>query len=246
MGRKPKSELDQIRARIWFAIIATTVGSDSPRYLERLFQPDHLKRNSEGKLNDSRAWDKYRSGFRRPSDGAHPVKGPGAVMAAEKSVPDSAYIYRHPMWSFLAKGGLAYQATLQIIGRFRPYVRRWYFDLAQPLRGHQIASFGENIGMPVLIGTHDNFTDVFDHLCAQLMILKILDFHHQPVHLFGIAENLSGIIRHLSAEPQLRVHHVEFFDFLERNCWDSLFDKHYEPDIVSVHGWRKVLINAGE
>lgn len=176
MGRKPRSDLDQVRARIWFAVIATAVGSDSPRYLERLFQPEHLKRNLDGKINDSRAWDKYRSGSRLPKDGAHPVNGPGAVLAAEKSVPDSAYIYRHPIWSFLAKGGLAYQNTVQTIWQFRPYVRRWYFDLGQPLRAHQTASFGENIGMPIVIGSDDNFTDVFDHLCAQLMILKILDF----------------------------------------------------------------------
>lgn len=243
MGRRPRKKFDEFRARIWFLIISEAIGSESPRYLERLFQPAHLKRNEDGKLLDSRSWDKYKKGLRLPKDGMSLRHEAHAVKSAEALVPDSAYVFRHPLWRFLGSEGFSYSQVVSVVFEFPAYVRRFYFDLALPGREEQKFSFRTNIGQPISIGRYDNFTDAFDHLCAQLMILRIQDFRHQVESLSGISENLAMILRHLSEAPWMQRVCEGFYDALQDACWGDLFDTYYDPEMKSRYGWRKAFPN---
>ena len=239
MGRHPKDRSDYYRAKIWFSIIAESIGSSSPRHLERLFQPNNLKRNLDGKIVDSRSWDKYKKGDRLPKDGVNHQGFSFAVHAAESVVPDSAYIFRHPLWYLLGHGGQSYSQTAETIFGFKNYVRRFYFDLDLLSEGDILGSFGSSIGEAIAIGSDDDFVDVFDHLYAQSAILNIVNFRHREEHYFVIAENLSTVLRHLAKAPWIRGIYQEFFDYLEMVVFGDLFDKYYMVDIYSRSAWRK-------
>lgn len=241
MGRHPKHSSVKYQSRIWFSIIAESIGSSSPRYLERIFQPNNLTRNQDGKLVDSRSWDKYKRGEKLPKYGINKQGFAYAALAAESVVPESAYIVRHPLWDLLRLGGQSYSQTAETIFGFKNYVRRFYFELDCLSESEIIASFGSSVGEPIVIGSEDDFVDAFDHLYAQAAILNILNFRHREEHFFVIAENLAAVLRHLARAPWLRSIYQEFFDYLSVIFFGDLFDKYYQVDVISRRGWRKAF-----
>lgn len=240
MGRNKKSVFDQFQAMAWFNTIASAVGDNSPRRLERLFQPELLKRNEAGRLNDSRAWHKYRKGKRVPSDGYRPDGTPRAVISAA-GVPGALAIVRHPIWKFLQAKNVGFDAVVETISSFPYCVSRYYIDLTSGSTDRLFESFAENIGRPIWIDADDDYDHTLDHLTAHLMILKMDNFRHTREHHSVIAENVAKTLGPIASSAAFNPMYEDFFDALEQRVWGGLFEQHYHTGSSMTLGWRRSL-----
>lgn len=216
-GRPKRSKVDEFQAMAWFNTIAHRFDINSPFQLERLIEPNHVKRNADGKLVCSRAWDKYKKGKRLPKDGMKPDGTPGAVLLAGERVPESADIYRHPIWKILRAEHISLDEAKTIVYGFRDYVRRFYFDLELPDLRSRLESFGEFVCLPIHIGADDDLIVSLDHLAINLMLLKMERLLPAGEWYPGIKENIEMTLGPLSVSPWIGPFHEEFFEWLKKN-----------------------------
>lgn len=238
-GRKKRSKVDRFQAIAWFNAVSLGAWEDSPFRLEKRFQPENIKKDEIGRQTATRAWDKYRSGDRLPKDG-YKINGlPGPVIAAGMAVPDSLYIYRHPIWHVMRADKLSFEEVIKMLGFIAPFVSHNYLDLETSDSERQFEAFAESVGMPIWIDLEDDFDKSLDHLAIHLMILRMDNFRHTRERFGGIAKNIAKTLEPLSVSPWLGEIHEEFFDWLEVNVWGEIFNRHYDRGSQLVKGWRK-------
>lgn len=238
-GRPPRTAPERFQAIAWFNAVSNGVQEYSPTRLEKQFQPKNIKINAEGKRVGTRAWDKYRDGERLPSDGYKKDGRPGPVLAAGRVVPDSLYIYRHPIWQVMRADNLSFEEVVGLLGFFRPFVSRYYLDLESRDLERQFEAFTENVGLPIWIDREDDLHNSLDHLAIQLMILRMDNFRHVRTRFETISSNIAKTLGPLSESPWLGSIHEDFYDWLEANIWGDIFDRHYLHGSQSIPGWRK-------
>lgn len=163
LGRQVKGVIDRFQTMAWFNSIANVLGDSSPTHLEQIIQPENVKKDEIGKLKTSRSWDKYKIGARLPTDGYLKDGKPGAVLAAEKIVAESAYVYRHPIWAVMRTPVMSYDVVTQTISTLRPSVARYYMDLSETMKDTRAASLAQNIGLRIWIERNDYHASL-DHL----------------------------------------------------------------------------------
>jgi hypothetical protein len=238
-GRPRLTAIDRFQAMAWFNTISSWEGDDSPFRLEKIFQPENVKINLEGKQIASRAWDKYRHGTRLPRDGYMSDGRPGAVLAAARRVPDSVFIYRHPIWKVMRVNRLSFERVVEILHLFPPFVRRYYIDLEVTGYERQCESFEESIGKPIWVDQQDELSVSLDHLVIHLMILKLDNFRHNRERFECISENIANTLGPLSASPWFEKIYEELYDWLEKYVWKGIFDQYYPYGSQSIPGWRR-------
>lgn len=237
-GRPHRTDVDRFQAMAWFTAVSNGVGDESAFRLEKRFQPENVK-TRDGKLVASRAWDKYRDGARLPSDGFKKDGRPGPVVAAGMVILDSLYIYRHPIWRVMRTEQLSFEEVVGMLSFFPPFVSRYYLDLETRDRERQFEAFSENVGQEIWIDREDEPHRSLDHLAIHLMILRMENFKHVRTRFQGIAENIAKTLGPLSISPWLGPIHEDLYDWLERNIWRDIFDRHYPHGSQSTRGWRR-------
>lgn len=238
-GRPKRSEVDRFQAIAWFNAVSHGALDGSPFRLEKRFQPENIKTDEDGKQTATRAWDKYRSGERLPKDGYKKDGLPGPVIAAGKTILDSLYIYRHPIWQAMRADRLSFEEVIKILGFIEPFVSRYYLDLEIKDSERQFEAFAERVGMPIWIDIDDDFHKSLDHLAIHVMMLKMDNFRYGRERFEIIAENIAKTLGPLSVSPWLGAIHEEFYDWLEANVWSDIFNRRYDRGSKSVAGWRK-------
>ncbi len=239
MGRPKRTWVDKSLTKAWFNTVATALGDSSPRRLEKHFQPELLKRNEIGKLNDSRGWDKYRAGEKTPSDRRRKDGSPLAVLSAA-GIPGALDIYYHPIWKVLRHQSLPFDLVIEIIESFSHFVKRNYFDLRFTNDSERkYESFIDSIGSEIWIDTDDDYLCSLDHLTAQISILRMDKFRHHRTHRAMIAKNIVKCLGPIAASSAFNTFYEEFFDNLETHCWGDIFDHHYDRGSSSISGWRR-------
>lgn len=239
MGRQRKSTVDRFQSIAWFNAVAHGVSDDSPSRLEKRFQPENIKKNADGKQTGTRSWNEYRDGKKLPSDGYKKDGRPLSVIAAGKAVPDSLYIYRHPIWQAMRADKISFEEVIQMMDFFKPFVSHYYLDLETTDLERQFKAFTENVGMPIWIDREDDLHISLDHLAIHIMILKMDNFRYDRERFEIIAENIAKTLGPLSKSPWLGEIHEVFYDWLEANIWGDIFNRHYDRGSQSVQGWRK-------
>lgn len=237
-GRPKRSDIDGYQAKAWYNTVSIGVGDDSAFRLEKLIQPENVKR-LDGKLVVSRAWDKYRDGERLPLDGYKKDGRPGPVLAAGRLVPDSLYIYRHPIWRAMRSEQLSFDEVFDLVLHFKPSVRRYYLDLEIRDLERQLETFVSSFGQKIFIETDHEKTDPLDHLSINLMFLKMDNFRHIRSRFRGISINISKSLGPLSISPWIGGIYEELYDWLEDNVWKDMFDRYYPYGSNSKKGWRR-------
>jgi len=129
LGRVVHREVTKFQSICWFNTIATSLDCRSPTKLEKLIQPDNIKINHYGEEVISQSWKRYRNGQRLPRDGEKANGRPGPVIAAEKFSPESAYIFRHPIWKVMRAERIELSDAVEILKYFGDYIRFCYTDL---------------------------------------------------------------------------------------------------------------------
>lgn len=238
-GRPKKSAVDRFQAIAWFNAVSYWTRDSSPYRLEKRFQPENIKMDHDGKQVGTRAWDKYRKGERLPKDGYRKDGRPGPVVAAGKVVPDSLYVYRHPLWGILRSKKMSFDNAVKSLGFFVPSVRHFYLDLESSDPERQFESFAESVGMPIWIDREDDFDRSLDHLAINLMILRLDNFRHNRAYFEGIAQNIAKTLGPLSVSPWFGEIYAEFYDWLEINVWGDIFNQYYTLGSSSTFGWRR-------
>lgn len=238
-GRPKRSEVDRFQAIAWFNTVSHGALDGSPFRLEKLFQPENIKTDEDGKQTATRAWDKYRRGDRLPKDGYKNDGLPGPVIAAGKTILDSLYIYRHPIWRAMRADTLSFEEVIKILGSIEPFVSRYYLDLEIKDSERQFEAFAESVGMPIWIDIDDDFHISLDHLAIHLMILRMDNFRYEKERFEIIAENIAKTLGPLAVSPWLSEIHEGFYDWLEINIWGDIFNRYYDKGSQSVPGWRK-------
>lgn len=238
-GRPKRSEVDRFQAIAWFNAVSHGMSDDSPFRLEKRFQPENIKTDVDGKQTATRAWDKYRRGERLPKDGYKKDGLPGPVIAAGKSVLDSLYIYRHPIWQAMRADRLSFEEVIKILGFIEPFVSHYYLDLETTDSERQFKAFAESVGMPIWIDLEDDLHISLDHLAIHLMILRMDNFRYDRERFEIIAENIAKTLGPLSVSPWLGEIQEELYDWLEANVWGDIFNRHYDRGSKSVPGWRR-------
>lgn len=238
-GRPGRTTVDRLQAIAWFNTVAHRLRDDSPFRLEKFFQPENIRVNVDGKRVTTRAWDKYRDGDRLPSDGCKKDGQPGPVVAAGKVIPDSLYIFRHPIWQVMRANKLSFEETVRMLGFFEPFVSRYYLDLETRDPVRQFEAFAKNVGLPIWIDREDDPHKSLDHLAVHLMILRMDNFKYLTANFEIIAENIAKTLGPLSVSPWLGSIHEEFYDWLEANVWGDIFSRYYLHGSQSISGWRK-------
>lgn len=219
-GRPKRTKVDEFQAKAWYNTIANHFDLDVPFHLERIIEPGNIKRDQDGKLYSNRAWDKYRNGSRSPKDGMKRDGTPNVVVLAEQRVPQSAEIYRHPIWRVLREDVIGVSESKEIIYSFRDYVRRYYFDLELPSLQARLDSFGANVCLPIQIGSDDDLIVSLDHLAIHLLILKMDPLLPTDVWYLGIKENINMTLGPISRSPWIGPFYREFFEWLENEVWE--------------------------
>lgn len=237
-GRPSNTAVDRFQAIAWFNTVADGVGDDSPFRLERRFQPENVRAH-DGKQVVTRAWDKYRNGDRLPSDGQKRNGRLGPVLAAGMVIPDSLYIYRHPIWRAMRAKRVSFEEVVSMLGLFQPSVSRYYLDLRTRNLEHQFEAFSGNVGLEIWIDRDDDPHKSLDHLAIHLLILRMENFKHARSRFRVISENIAKTLGPLSVSPWFGSIHEELYDWLEQNLWGDLFDRHYPYGGQSTPGWRK-------
>lgn len=230
--------MDYFQTIAWFNSVVDGTGDDSTFRLEKRFQPENVKRR-DGKLEASRAWDKYRDGTHLPNDGYKKDGRPGPVVAAGMVIPESLYIYRHPIWRAMRAERLSFEEVVGLLTFFPPFVSRYYLNLETRDRDRQFEAFSDNVGQEIWIDREDDPDRSLDHLAIHLMILKMDNFRHVRARFQVIAENIAKTLGPLSISPWFGPIHEELYDWLELNIWRDIFDRHYPHGSQSVRGWRK-------
>lgn len=94
MARNKKSEIDKIKAMVWFRAVAISTGIRKAYGLELKFDKNKTKIVNK-KLMRPRKWDAWRDGKRTPSK--------SEIDRIEFSVPGCARWFYHPIWGLLNK-----------------------------------------------------------------------------------------------------------------------------------------------
>jgi hypothetical protein len=84
-----------------------------------------------------------------------------------------------------------------------------------------------------------DYIAALDHLAANLMLYRSDIVRINECGRGSIAENIAKTFGPLSKSPWFFLFYEEFFDFLERNVWGSLFDYAYHESLQNGLGWRK-------
>lgn len=244
-GRPKRSDVDRFQTMAWFNSISNVMNDCSPTHLERIIQPENVTINNAGKLITSRAWDKYKAGDRLPSDTILKEGKSSAVLAAEKFVPESADVFRHPLWIAMRMPVMSFVEVMRLISTLPPSASHFYMDLSETLRETQASSFSENVGLAIWIECND-YRCALDHLAAQLMILRLDIFRHIEILRISCAYNIEKTLGPIAISPWFEPFHEEMFDWLEANVWGDLFDNFYDCAANygkrgddSAKGWRK-------
>lgn len=114
-GHPPKSEVDKIRAVIWFAAVKNTSGLGNPYQLEKHFCGG-FPRGLDGQYLRSCKWNPYASGQTCPS--------PSTVKQVEQTFPGTARWLTLPLWRVIADPPLEGDALLRSITDVRPTLRK--------------------------------------------------------------------------------------------------------------------------
>lgn len=240
LGEKTiKSEVSKFQAISWFNTVAKSLDCYSPDQLEKLIQPEKIKKDLDGKNVTTRAWRKYRDGTRLPSDGFRSNGMAGPVIAAGNRSLDSLTIYRHPIWNIMRNEKLGFRDSVKLLDYFDPFVRRYYIDLETKDLDDIFESFAENIGLPIWIDRDDDMIRSLDHLSIQLMILRMDNFYHSRRVVEGIADNIVKTLGPISVSPWTASIYEEMFNWLEKNIWRDIFNTHYFEGGESIKGWQR-------
>jgi hypothetical protein len=247
-GKPNRSEIDIFQAKVWYNTVTNCLNNHSPFNLEGHFQPQNIKRDLDGKLYSSRAWDKYKRGTRSPSDGNQKdgvlkVGVPNLVSVVGKSVPDSEYVFRHLFWRVLEMKLVTYEFVVDEILLLPQRIQRDYIDLTTNSKAAHARSLDEYFKTcpEIYISYDDNPHVSLDHLAMQLMFLKIPTFKYDHMYLAPISANIAKCLGPCSVSPWFKDLYLELFDWLEANIWHDLFD-YYDSNRSygsSSKGWRK-------
>lgn len=237
-GHPERTDVDRFQAMAWFNSIAYVLNDASPTHLEQLIQPRNVSRDEIGKLKSSRAWDKYKIGARLPQDGYLKDGISGAVIAAERFVPESADVFRHPIWIAMRSPLMEFKEVVRLISTFPPPIAHQYMDLDELLANSRSTSLAQNIGEHIWIECSD-FHSALDHLAAHLMFLRLDIVRHLESHRISFAYNIEMTLGPLAESPWIGPFHEEMFDWLEANIWGDLFDNYYGRGDDYAKGWRK-------
>ncbi len=237
--KSTKSEVAKFQAISWFNTVAKSLACSSPNQLEKLIQPESIKKDLDGNNVSTKAWHRYRNGTRLPSDGFRPNGIAGPVVAAGKWSLNSLTIYRHPIWNIMRNEKFEFRDTVKLLDYFDPFVRRYYIDLESKDQNDIFESFVQNVGLPIWIDRDDDMIRSLDHLCINLMILRMDMFAYDKNVLKGVVENIAKTLGPLSVSPWIEPIYEEMYDWLENNVWKDIFDKYYFENSQSIKGWRK-------
>jgi hypothetical protein len=237
-GKLLRDEVNRFHTLAWFNSVSHDLKETSPLRLEKELQPWKVKRNADGKLIGSRAWDRYKVGERLPQDGYGKDGNPLAVMAAATRSPKSALLYRHPLWEAMKSPFMSLDRATELISKFSPDVAGYYGDLAKVTPINRAEILSENISLDIWIDWNDRYA-AMDHLAASLMFLKIDGLRHLEDRREKCAENIVKSLGPLASSHWIGPFHEEMFDWFEKNVWSDLFDKHYPKGNKQANGWRK-------
>ncbi|MDP3210609.1 hypothetical protein [Methylotenera sp.] len=243
MGRKKRAKWEVFMTKAWYSAVSSDMEIDSPFKLERTFQPENIKRDADGRLYSTRAWDKYKVGKKTPSNKDVSNSRIDLVGLVGKRSKTSEYIFHHPLWDVLKESSYSQSFILNCLSRLSVKCQSSYLNLINESMEEKLNSFYFMIDKSpsIKIVEEDNFEVSLDHLAAQLMILGIPRYINRKHYLKDAAENIVKTLGPLSCSPWFESFYEEFYDWLEENYWKDLFDLNFEKtvDISSIKGWRK-------
>ncbi|PPC81899.1 MAG: hypothetical protein CTY35_04790 [Methylotenera sp.] len=243
MGRKKRAEWEIFMTKAWYSAVSSDMEIDSPFKFERTFQPENIKRDADGRLYSTRAWDKYKVGKKTPSNKYVANSRIDLVgLVGERSIT-SEYIFYHPLWDVLKGSNYTQSFIVDCLNRLSIKCQSSYLNLINVSMEDKLNSFYFMIDKSpsIKIVEEDNYEVSLDHLAVQLLILGIPRYGHQKKYLTDASENIVKILGPLSCSPWFKSFYEEFYDWLEKNYWKDLFDLYFERtrDISSIKGWRK-------
>jgi hypothetical protein len=237
-GRPKHSAVDRFQTMAWFNSIARVLEIESPYSLECVIQRENIVER-DGKIITSRAWDKYKVGTRVPQDGHMKSGKHGAVLAAEHHVPESGYVFRHPIWKVMRARTMGFDEATRLISALKPSVAGYYMDLSKAMANNRTDSLSRNIGLPIWIERGDYY-HALDHLAANLIFLRLDIIRHLEGQRRDCAENVAKTLGPVAQSPWIWPFHEEMYDWLEANVWGNLFDELYTPrQENNASGWRR-------
>lgn len=211
-GRRARTKVDEFQTKAWFNLISSILEIDAPQTLQKLIESNKVSFDG-AKWNTTRAWDKYKTGKRTPSDGYDKDGKPSAVVSAEMKVPESGWIFRHLLWRAMRTKSVHFDDVKKELLTFSPAVYGCYLDLRYD--DFKLESLlAQNLGRPIPIRDGD-FHAALDHLAVNLMFLRLDIVRHSEIERSEIVRNISWAFKILAASPWINPFSLELLKWLE-------------------------------
>lgn len=121
-GRRPRDEIDSLKARLWFSAVSIQSGMND-RQLEEHFLP-RMREDHAEVFERSNAWGKYMRGERVPDD---PTGAESSLVElVDREFPETAQWIRSPLWLTLRRRILQPEEAIELVRRAKPTIRNLF------------------------------------------------------------------------------------------------------------------------
>lgn len=120
-GRRQKTDIDRLAARLWFTAVSTQSGM-SPDQLEQFFD-NRLRGGHVTVYEPSRIWRKYSKGVLPHNSRSG---RPGLVEVVEQEFPGTAQWIHNPLWPVLNDQELSYRRMVELVGKCQREIRELF------------------------------------------------------------------------------------------------------------------------
>jgi hypothetical protein len=226
----------------WFNAVALAAEEGSPCRLQKMFQPEQVRRVDGERPTSSGSWDKYRAGDRLPKSGFDPDGNPYLAELVGERFPDTLDVLEHPLWDAIQEKPVGIEQILETVDRLPPMHAYYYHDLNVLEPESPVKGILESPGQSIWVDD-GHWQMAIEHLAIQLMLLRLDMVRLNATVLPKMAEKLGTLIHITAQAGWISDFHEEFYDWLEANIWRDLFDRHHvdSAKVTGVVGWRRTI-----
>jgi hypothetical protein len=240
-GRPPTLALDRLRTRIWFHAVSIASGLN-PSALERLLDPEKVRKDETGRVERPKKWDRYRLGKLVPED----VPG-GAIERAEQRFAGSARWFRHPLWIGLRSDPVTAEDTMTALQQLDASVVNAIFSARVDAPSENWEPSYPRINTEPNVISHVAHLGSVDALAATLLLAKRAEAIASS-ELRDIAVNLYVLLQASFADnPEWGRFHPELFDFCDSRMksWGFVNPAHRMDIFITWRGVRSEVWPEG-